>query len=195
MGSAAEVVLRYMPFRAAVQWTEGRSCHPVWQAYPHYAVCSPALHNRILRIYPVPDWQPDVLPPNPCHKQSSPYCPCQACRNTLSSRHNRTTPHKGPKAIHKVKDTLVILRHVGYGRCILGIGNQIDLSILLRRLLYYGREGLIHPRVECPVVLIQYRRACSVNGHSACLAHASNHFHLSDDSLEVITFTRLPMDK
>ena len=104
-------------------------------------------------------------------------------------------PIKSRKAIHKVKDTLVILRHVGYGRRILGIGNQIDLSILLRRLLYYGREGLIHPRIECPVVLIQYRRACSVNGHSACLAHASNHFHLSDDSLEVITFTRLPMDK
>ena len=104
-------------------------------------------------------------------------------------------PIKSRKAIHKVKDTLVILCHVGYGRRILGIGNQIDLSILLRRLLYYGREGLIHPRIECLVVLIQYRRACSVNGHSACLAHASNHFHLSDDSLEVITFTRLPMDK
>ena len=34
-----------------------------------------------------------------------------------------------------------------------------------------------------------------MNGHSACLTHASNHFHPSDDTLEIITFTRLLVGK
>ena len=97
----------------------------------------------------------------------------------------------GGEPIHKVEDALVVLRHVRNFGGVFGIGSQRDLPVFLCRLLYDGGEGLVHPRVKRPVVLIQYRGACSVNGHSARLTHASDHFHLCDNPFEVITFARL----
>ena len=49
------------------------------------------------------------------------------------------------EAVHEVKDALIILRHIRYRRRILGVGNQVDLSIFLCRFLYYGGKGLVHP--------------------------------------------------